>query len=210
MHSAARTALPVAMLPDVTARPGGDGDQTVDLRLCAFSRMSIADDVVEDESAVAVDRVDDLGVRRQREHDDRNAMPDDHVQIRCQTVVAAVGDQIDRVRNFAAGEFRLDPADVRVQVGRGARIQGRHRADDAGSALGDHEVGRGSDEHRSGHDRYPKLGSQPSGECGVPSKIVHSILPTIGPAGLAQRVRRSAQYWRIGPSYGNLVNWLII
>src|SRR3546814_18031014 len=62
---------------------------------------------------------------------------------------------------------RRDAAEVIVERRGAARIERRHRADDARLALGAHKIGGRGDEPRPGHDRSAESGFQPSGAAAV-------------------------------------------
>ncbi len=148
-------------LPGMSARARSDGDETIATIFDGLARVTVGDDVVEDEAAVAVHGVDDVAVGRQADDDDWYLVLDDGRGVLHQAVVRRVRDLVDRERcgglcgigAVVIRERALDRNDPFAELLLRTRVQGRHGADDAGPALGDDELGTRDDEHRRTDDR---------------------------------------------------------
>ncbi|MGY3224010.1 hypothetical protein ACVIM5_004617 [Bradyrhizobium sp. USDA 4512] len=140
----------------MTAGAGRDQDQAVGALLDRLVRELLVDHVVEDDAAPAVDRLVELLARAERGDDHRHLvlLAKRHVVI--EPVVRLVHDLVHRERRrrplrmrlVIGGELFLDPVQPFVEQLRRPRVQRRKRADHAGLALRDNEVGHGDDEQR--------------------------------------------------------------
>ena len=110
--------------------------------------------------------LDDFLRRAQRGDDDRNLVLHAGLHVLHQPVVGGVADLVDRVgrdlllrvQRLVFAEFVLDPVQPFAELLDRARVQRRERADDAGLALGDHELGPGDDEQRrSDHRQFERI-----------------------------------------------------
>ncbi len=144
----------------MAARAGGDRDQPVGSLFQRLPREAGVDHVVHDDAAIGVDGLVHLRHRAERGDDDRRLVLHAHFDVVHQPVIALVHDLIDGkgrrgpVRMFLVmfGKFGSDPIEPLVQhLGRPG-IQRREGPDDAGLALGDHQIRSGDDEHRRGDD----------------------------------------------------------
>jgi len=144
----------------VTASAGADQDQAVDTVLDRLFGVADVGDIVQHDAAVAVHRIDHAFVVLQTGDDDRHLMFDQHLGIGHQAVVGGVADLVDRERRdffigiggLIVGQFAFDADDPLVEQRGGACVQRRERADDAGLALRDHQLGRRHDKHRRRDD----------------------------------------------------------
>ncbi len=152
--------------PRVAAGAGRDEDQSVDAGVERLLRVTDADDVVEDDAAVRMDRVEHRPVRRAQARDhDRHAMLDAYLDVVHQPIVRRVDDLVDRVRRDRPIRMRgpmrrervLDPTQPARQLVRRSRVERGERADDAGLALRDDELGAARDEHRGADDRQAQV-----------------------------------------------------
>ncbi|KTT92442.1 hypothetical protein NS44R_14525, partial [Mammaliicoccus sciuri] len=135
---------------------GGDQNQAVGALLDRLVRELLIDHVVEHDAAPAVDGLVELLLRAGRGDGHRHLvlLAKRHVVI--EPVVRLVHDLVDRERRrrplrmrlVISRELFLDPVQPFVEQFRRPRIQRRERADHAGLALGDDEVGHGDDEQR--------------------------------------------------------------
>ncbi|GCC46820.1 hypothetical protein chiPu_0030698, partial [Chiloscyllium punctatum] len=140
----------------MAAGAGGDQNQAVGALLDRLVRELLIDHVVEHDAAPAVDGLVELLTRAERGDDHRHLvlLAKRHVVI--EPVVRLVHDLVDRERRrrplrmrlVISRELFLDPVQPFVEQFRRPRIQRRERADHAGLALGDDEVGHGDDEQR--------------------------------------------------------------
>src|SRR5216684_9017554 len=87
---------------------GADQDEAVDPLLERLLGMADRDHVVEDDAAVAVHGLDDLGGRPQAGDDDRHALPDADRDVMLEPVVRRMGDLVDRERRRLAAGRRLE------------------------------------------------------------------------------------------------------
>ena len=137
---------------------GGDEDQAVDTGLRGLAGEGGVDDVVEDETTVGVDRVDDLLGRAEAGDDDRDLVLDDLLEVGLDARVGPVHDEVHAVRSrLAAGAVRLcesliDLGQPPVEVLCRAQVERGEGADDTGAAGADDEVHAGAEEHRRGDD----------------------------------------------------------
>ena len=145
------------------ARACADRNDAVDSHFRAFACVAITNHVLKNEAAVGLQFLDQVGVGRQRDYDDRNLMAQDHTEVGLEPIVAVMGDQVDAIGKPV--HVLADAGDVLVQRGAAARIKRGHRADDFCIALGDDEFGGRGNEHRTGHDRQANLGAKAHGEC---------------------------------------------
>ncbi len=134
-----------------------------------LARMLDVDDVVKDHAAIGMRGLDDLDRRPQRGDDDRNLVLDAGFHVLHQPVVGSVADLVDRVgrdlllrmQRLVLAELVLDPGQPFVELLDRAGVQRRERADDAGLALGDHELGSGHDEQRrADHRQFERIGKR--------------------------------------------------
>ena len=129
----------------MSARAGGDGDEAVGALLHCLFRERVVDDVVEDDAAVGVDGVVDVGAGAEGGDDDGNLELDDGGEVLVEAVVALVDDQVDRVGGgrclgvvgVVFGEFLADTGEPFAQDGLGSGVEGGEGSDDAGDGLGD-------------------------------------------------------------------------
>jgi hypothetical protein len=153
------------LVAGVTAGAGGDRDDAVDPHFGAFLGVAVADDVLEDEAAVGLQLAHKPGVRGERQHDDRDLVLQDDIEIGGEPLVALVRDEIDApgLRADACRNAR----EILVERFGAPRIERGHRADDSGVALRDDEIGRRGEEHRPRHDREAEAGFEPGGEADI-------------------------------------------
>ena len=79
----------------MTTGPGSYRDQSVGALLDRLACKAIVDDVMENDSAVCVDCVVDVGASAEGRDDDRNLELGDGRQILFQAVVGPVDDEVD-------------------------------------------------------------------------------------------------------------------
>ena len=112
-----------------------------------------------------VDGVVDVGARAQRGDDDGHLVLRADLHVVLEAVVALVHDLVDRERRGRRLGMRLVVRGERLgdlgqpvveQLGR-ARVERGHRADDAGLALRDHQLGVADDEQRRADDGQAQL-----------------------------------------------------
>jgi len=143
-------------------------DQAVSALLDGFVGKGVVDDVVHHHTAVAVDGFVHIGASPQRGDDHRHLVLDDHLDVVIQAVVALVHDLVDGERcgrvvrvGLVVGRQGLgDLGQPLVQLGCRAGIERRHRADHAGLALLDDELGVADDEQRRADDRKRPVGER--------------------------------------------------
>ena len=149
----------------VAAGAGGHRDQAVGALLDRLAREGVVDDVVQHDAAPAVHRVIDVRARAQRRDHDRHLVPGAHRHVVLEPVVRLVHDLVDRERRrrlvgvvAVPGRERLgDLGQPFVELRRRARVERRHRADDARRALRDDELGVADDEQRRADDGQAQL-----------------------------------------------------
>ncbi len=140
----------------MAAGAGAHQDQPVDAGSQRALRMLDVGDVVEDQPAVAVRRLDHGIGCAQAGDQDRHAVFHAQVEVVLQPVVARMDDLVDRERRHhrvrmrrpVGRQFSRDPRQPFVEQFRRPRVQGREAADDAGLALRQHEIRVGDDEQR--------------------------------------------------------------
>ena len=146
----------------VTARTGGDQNQAVGPLLDRLVRKLLVDDVVKHDAAPAMRGLVQFLARTERGDDHRHLVLLAKGEIVIQPIVRFVHDLVHgerrrrtlRVRLVIGRKFFLDARQPLVEQRRRPRIQRRKRADDAGLALGDHQVRHRDDEQRCADDRY--------------------------------------------------------
>ena len=140
----------------VPARACAHRDEPIDARFERLLRMPDLDDVMEDDPAVVVDAGHERRRRRKRGDHDRHPVREHNFEIRIEPLVRLVHDEIHRERWHSAsrilipeaGELALDAREPPIELVLRPRVERRKRADDAGLALLDHEIGPGDEEHR--------------------------------------------------------------
>ncbi len=157
----------------MSAGTGCDRDNTVRALIDRFAREAIVDDVVEDEPAICVHGAVEVFARAERRDNDRNLVLDAHCEVVLETIVGAVYDLVYRER--CRGSLRMgaivrcersrDALQPRLELRGRPRVERRKRADDAGRALGDHELGTRDDEERRRDDRQREPPAHERGEC---------------------------------------------
>ncbi len=137
--------------PRVSAGAAGDENQPVDPRLDRFSGVSGVRNVVEDDAAVRMDSVDDLGDGAERRDDQRDPLFDADLEVRLDPWVRAVDDQVHAVRDVP--DLRDDLVHPLAEPLRRAVVERRERSGDPGFARCDDELGARHQKHGSGDDR---------------------------------------------------------
>ena len=149
----------------VAAGARGHRDQAVGALLDRLVREGVVDDVVQHDAAPRVHGVVDVGARAQRRDDDGHLVLRAHLHVVLEAVVALVHDLVDRERRGRRFGMRLVVGGERLgdlgqplveQFGR-TRVERRHRADDAGLALRDHQLRVADDEQRRADDGQAQL-----------------------------------------------------
>mmetsp|Transcript_42313 Transcript_42313/g.99247 ORF Transcript_42313/g.99247 Transcript_42313/m.99247 type:complete len:430 (-) Transcript_42313:2872-4161(-) len=145
-----------ALHAGMAACTGGHGDQAVGALLDGLLRELVVDDVVQHDAAPAMHRLVDVLTRTEARDDDRHLVFGADLHVVLQPLIALVHDLVDRKRRrrpvrvglVVGGQGLGDLGQPFVeQLGR-ARIERRHRSDDAGLALLDDELGVADDEQR--------------------------------------------------------------
>ena len=144
------------------ARAGGDGDEAVGAFLDRLPCKRVVDDVVEDETAIGMDRLIDVLARAERADDDRNLVTDAAFHVLHQPVVRAMDNLVHRERRrrpvrifrVVLRERFLDLDDPFVELFLRPRIKRGERADDSRLALRDDKLRIGNDEQRRPDHRY--------------------------------------------------------
>ena len=149
----------------MAARAGRHRDQAVGALVDRLVREGVVDDVVQHDAAPAVHGVVDVGARAERGDDDRHLVLGAHLHVVLEPVVALVHDLVDGERRGRSIGVRAVPRRQRlgdlgqplVELRGRARVQRRHRADDARRALRDDELGVADDEQRRADDRQRQV-----------------------------------------------------
>jgi hypothetical protein len=144
--------------------PGSDRDQPVGALVDRLPGEAVVDDVVERDAAPAVNRLVQFLARAERGDDDRHLPLLANRHVGFEPVVGAVDDLVDRERRgrpvgmvaVVRGKRLGDFVKPLVELRGGARIERREAADDAGRALGDHQLRVGNDEQGRADHRQPK------------------------------------------------------
>ena len=132
-------------------------DQAIDAGLQRLFRVAHFDDIVKHGAAVFMHARHQCGGCRERRDDDGHFVLEDDFEIGVEPLVGFVHDQVDRVRSdFLVGmlalvlrELGLDTREPLVELFLWTRVQRGERADHAGLALLDHQLGAGHNEHGS-------------------------------------------------------------
>ena len=134
--------------------PGRDRDQAVGAFFDRLAGEAVGDHVMQGDAAVGMDGRVQVLAGAQGGDDHRRLPFHTKLEIFFEAVVGLVDDLIDRIgrrrriRMVAVPGRQLlgNPVQPFVQHGDRPGVQGRERADDAGLALGDHQLGSRDDE----------------------------------------------------------------
>ena len=137
----------------MAARARRHRDQAVGTLLDRLPGERVVDDVVEDDPAIAVDRLVDVGPRAERGDDDGHLVLDAQRHILLEPGVGPVDDEVDRERRVLVGQFGGQPLQPLLEHARGPRVERRERTDHARAALREHQLGLRDDEQRRGDHR---------------------------------------------------------
>lgn len=138
----------------MAASAGRDGDQPVDAGLGRLGRESERRNIMKDETAIALHRLDQIAIEAERGDDQRHLALDDDSKIGIQPRVAAMDHEIDAERRCVTPAVE-PPRDLVEPVGeacRGALVERRKAADGAIAAAGNDEIRSRDQEHRRGDD----------------------------------------------------------
>ena len=148
---------------EIRAGTGGDDDDPVDAGLGGLLRVLGTGDVVEDETAVGVDGVDDLAGGAEARDDEGHLVGDDPLEVGLDALVGPVDDEVDAVGGGLRGtgiggrcERLVDLGEPLLETFGRALVERGEGPEDPGAAGTDDELGPGGEEHRGGDDRQPE------------------------------------------------------
>ncbi|MDT4857807.1 hypothetical protein FQZ97_922430 [compost metagenome] len=113
--------------------------------------MTASGHVVEYQAAIAVYRIDHFLHRAEAGDDDGHALFDADRQIRLQAWIAAVHDQVDRIRRGLGLQAGFDLFQPGLEGTAVALVERRKAANDAVAATGQDQLRVGHQEHGGGH-----------------------------------------------------------
>ncbi|MNP35273.1 hypothetical protein D3C76_1285970 [compost metagenome] len=150
----------------MSAGTRSDGDQPVHPRLSGFLRMAASRHIMEYQAAVAVDRIDHFLHGAETGDHDRHFVFDTDVQIRLQSRITVVHNQVHRIGRgiLQCRQPGLDFFQPGFEAAALALVQRRKAADHAIAAAGEHQLRVGNQEHRRRHHGQTQALFEQSGQ----------------------------------------------
>ena len=157
----------------MSARTGGNGDQSIRTLFDSLARKTIINDVMKGDAAPRMDRLIKVFTRAQGRDCDWHLPFRARRNIGIKPVVGLVDDLVDgiggrrpiRIRPIVSCQLFRDLVEPFIKLRLWTRVQGRERTDNSGLALRNDQFRTGYDEEGRAYDRKPQAIEQRRWQC---------------------------------------------